>query len=310
MVVTHTLHAPALPARSTCVALGLFDGLHLGHQAVLRATLSQAGEMGLEPLCFTFSTNLHTPDSKQGMTRLMSARAMETHLSRMGFSQMVCPDFDEFRELSPDRFLREILLEQLGAAAIVCGYDFHFGKKAAAGVEELVAFCREQNLGCRIIPAVRKGGEPVASRRIRELVRAGEMAAANCLLGRMFSIDFEVIYGRGLGHTLGWPTINQPFPPDFTLPRFGVYATLVRLGEKRYSAVTNVGVKPTVGSDRALAETYIQDFAGDLYGKRVEVQFLRFVREEQKFADLDALRLQIAADVDHARRVAASFLQK
>lgn len=310
LIVTHSLRAPALPSRSTCVALGLFDGLHMGHRAVLQATLAHAKSRVLEPLCFTFSTDYHTPDTKQGMTRLMSPQAMEIQLSQMGFGRMACPDFDEFRELSPHSFLRDVLMEQLGAAAIVCGYDFRFGRKAAAGVEELSTFCREEQLDFLVIPAVEEEGEAISSSRIRELVAAGQMPDANRLLGRAFSIDFEVIPGRRLGHTLGWPTINQPFPPGFTMPRFGVYATLTRLGEQLYSSVTNVGVKPTVGSDRVLAETYIQDFAGDLYGSRVEVQFLQLLREEKKFSDLEELRVQIAADAADARRVSAPFLQK
>ena len=310
MIITKSLQMPALTSRSTCVALGLFDGLHRGHQAVLQATLSHGAASRLEPLCFTFSTSLHTPQAKQGMTRLMSLHAMEEQLARMGFARMVCPDFDEFRTLSPRCFLEELLVNKLGAAAIVCGFDFRFGRQAAAGVEELSQFCREKNLDLLVIPAVIQDGEPISSTRIRELIKAGEMSAANRMLGRAFFIDFEVVPGRKLGHTIGWPTINQPFPPDFTLPRFGVYATLTRWGDQQYSSVTNVGVKPTVGSDQALAETYIQDFAGNLYGSRVEVQFLQFLREEMKFPSLDALKGQIAMDADQARKIAASFLQK
>ncbi|MGI6403193.1 MAG: bifunctional riboflavin kinase/FAD synthetase [Oscillospiraceae bacterium] len=310
MIVTHSLQMPALAPRSTCVALGLFDGLHRGHQAVLQATLSHGASFGLEPLCFTFSTALHTPQTKRGMTRLMSSHAMEQQLAQMGFAHMACPDFDEFRTLCPQCFLEDVLTNKLGAGAIVCGFDFRFGRKAAAGVEELSRFCREKKLELRIIPPVEEEGQPISSSRIRELVREGEIPAANRLLGRAFAIDFEVVSGRRLGHTLGWPTINQPFPADFTLPRFGVYATLTRLGETLYSSVTNVGVKPTVGSDQVLAETYIQDFEGNLYGSRVEVQFLQFLREEIKFSDLSALRAQIATDAELARKAAAPFLQK
>jgi riboflavin kinase/FMN adenylyltransferase len=146
-------------------------------------------------------------------------------------------------------------------------------------------------------------GGAVSSSRVRALLREGAVEAANALLGRRFAIDFEVVHGRRIGRTLGTPTINQPLPDGFIEPRFGVYATATRLGGEVYSSVTNVGVKPTFGSDRALAETYIHGFSGDLYGQKPLVEFIGFIRPERRFESPEALRAQIMEDNERAAEV-------
>lgn len=308
MQILDTLTQTALPQKSACVALGLFDGLHLGHRAVLEATLSAAAEQDLAPVCFTFTTRRHAPAAKAGTTRLLSDTMAFARLEQMGFSAVIRPDFDEFRDLTPQEFVHKVVAGRLGAALAVCGYDFHFGRGAAGAPEDLSAYCGALGVQTQIVPALLQGGEPVSSSRIRALIAEGDIPAANALLGRPFAIDFEVIHGRRIGRTLGSPTINQPFPADFTLPPFGVYASVSRLDGQIFSSVTNVGVKPTVGSDDVLAETYIQGFDGDLYGRRVQVEFLAFLRPEQKFDSLDALRAQIGRDAADADKVAGKYL--
>lgn len=305
-----TLEGCALPAKSSCVALGLFDGLHLGHQAVLQAAIETGARHELSPVCFTFSTGSHLPASKEGMTRLLSQERMGALLEEMGFSAMICPDFGEFQGLSPEAFVVQVLAQRLGASCLLCGYDFHFGRGAAAGIKELGELCQQHDITLEVVPAVLAEGEPISSRYIRQMITEGKVSQAARLLGRPFAIDFEVIQGQRLGRKLGAPTINQPFPQGFTLPRFGVYATMTRLGNRSYSSVTNVGIRPTVGSDCALAETFIQGFSGDLYHRRVEVEFLSFLRPEEKFSSLEELRRQIARDAEMAASIVAQQLPK
>lgn len=308
MQIYDSLAGANLPHGSACVALGLFDGLHLGHRAVLQATLANAARQGLAPVCFTFTTRRSAPAAKTGMTRLMSDEMTAALLEEMGFAAVVRPDFDEFRGLSPRAFVREVVAERLGAGAVVCGFDFHFGRGAAGTPQELVTYCRERKIAAAVVPALVQAGEPVSSSRIRALVSQGDMPGAGQLLGRPFAIDFEVVPGRKLGRTLGFPTINQPLPPGFTQPRFGVYATLAHLEDGVWGSVTSVGVKPTVGSDYALAETYIPGIDRDLYGKRVRVDFLRFLRPEEKYASLEELCRQMALDTRAAEKITRAHL--
>ena len=303
---SHSLHRPALPAGSSCVALGLFNGLHPGHMAVIKKMLRDAQAHRLTPLVFTFSTNRLAPDAKGVVRQILSETMTDALLKDLGVAQVVCPDFAAFCDFSPERFVGDILSGRLGAARVVCGYDFRFGMGAAGDVKRLRGLCAPLGIGVEVVPAVAVDGQLAATRTIRTLIEAGEIPAANRLLGRRFAIDFEVIHGQKLGRTLGWPTINQAFPHDFVLPRFGVYATLTRVGGKLYSSVTNVGVKPTVGSNSVLAETYIQAFSGDLYGERIQVDFLDFLRPEQPFSDLAALKYAIGADAARAKEIAGA----
>lgn len=304
MRVFHTLDI-AFPSGSTCVALGLFDGLHPGHLSVIRAAVEEAKRQWKIPCIFTFSIGQEGPPGKQS-GRLASDEAIEAALEELGVECIVRPDFADFRELSPQLFVQEVLLGALGASSAFCGENFRFGKNASGDTAALARFCGDV-CSVHALPLVEKNGQVVSSSNIRSLLRAGDVEAANSMLDQRFTIDFEVVHGRALGRTLGSPTINQPFPVDFIQPKFGVYATITRLNGRVYSSVTNVGIKPTVGSDRVLAETYIHGFSGDLYGQKVQVEFLKFIRPERKFLDVDELRLQIAADSASTAKIASAL---
>ena len=163
--------------------------------------------------------------------------------------------------------------------------------------------CQQAGAELYVAPPVREGEQKVSSTRIRAAVEAGDIPLANRLLGRPFGFEFEVVHGNRIGRTIGTPTINQHFPEHFILPRFGVYASCVHIGGRTYCGVTNVGVKPTVGSDRALSETWIPDFSGDLYGKTLRLELLAFIRDEKKFANLDALKAEIRRNEKQARKI-------
>ncbi|MDL2232616.1 riboflavin biosynthesis protein RibF [Ruminococcaceae bacterium OttesenSCG-928-L11] len=293
------------PRESTCVALGLFDGLHPGHMQVIRAAVEKARELRKVSCVFTYTVSGALPGNKvQG--RLLSDTRFYRILEELGVECVIRPDFSEFCDLEPERFAEEFLRGRMGACHVACGEDFRFGKGAAGTVDTL----RRQFGGAdslTVLPMVRQDGGTVSSSRIREFIQAGEIETANAMLGRRFAIDFEVVHGRALGRTLGSPTINQPFPADFVVPRFGVYATLTHWDGREYVSVTNVGVKPTVGSDHVLAETYIHGFSGDLYSMAVDVEFLRFIRPEQKFAGVEELREQILRDSETAEQIAAGM---
>lgn len=285
------------------VALGFFDGVHLGHRAVISQMAQVAAARGLVPRVFTYDTQGPAPDNKAGQTLLQSDAQKEAVLAALGVAQMICPPFDQMRDLTPEEFIRRVLLETLGARVIVCGFNYRFGKRAAGDVALLRQVCTPLGVEVQALDPVLWQGEPVSSTRIRQAVREGRMEDAAAMLGTPFAILRPVQQGRRLGRLLGTPTINQTFLPRFTVPRLGVYHSRVRVGERLYHGVTGVGVKPTVGDPDLTCETYILDFSGDLYGQLVEVQLLRFLRDEEKFASVEALAEQIHRDIKVVREL-------
>ncbi len=282
--------------RPTAVALGCFDGLHTGHMQVLENAL-RGRRRGLSPLVFTFASG----DGRlKGGQALMTQFRKEALLERMGFDACCTAAFDSLRHLEPEAFVRDVLLQALQAKEVFCGFNYRFGRGGAGDAAALCRLCGKYGVQVQVSPPVTQGGAPVSSTRIRQAIAGGDMLLAKALLGRPFSVDFPVAKGNRLGRLLGAPTINQPFPHSFVLPRFGVYGSCVCWEGRRYWGVTNVGVKPTVGAGAPLAETWIAGFDGDLYGKRVTVELLAFLREERRFESLDALKRQIQLDAKNA----------
>ena len=287
--------------KKTAVALGLFDGVHLGHRAVI-AKAAVMAENGLVPAVYTFRCG--TLSAKQG--RAVEYIYPDSHrdmlIRRLGISEIFSEDFGKVRGLSGESFVRDVLLGELGAAYVACGRDFRFGRNASCGISELCELCGRYGIELGIAEDVMSGGENISSRRIRELLAEGDMPAAAELLGESYTISAEVIHGEHLGHTIGFPTINQAFAESQLVPRFGVYGTDVKVGGRVHPAVTDIGVKPTVGgARRPLAETHIIGFDGDIYGETIDTAFRSFIRPELRFGSLDELKAQIAADVETAK---------
>ncbi len=301
MIKTDTLQQN-MPNGPTAVALGFFDGVHLGHRQVLSAAVHAKAD-GLIPCAFTFSVQRGMPHSKEGQGLILSEERKMTLLNELGMEYMICPDFSEIREYSAEDFVVQVLAGQLRAKRICCGNDFRFGRGATGSLTLLSLLCPQLEIELQIIPPVTVGGITVSSTRIREFIMHGNMEQAAILLGRPYCCDFPVAHGRQLGRTLGFPTINQPYPQGYVIPKFGVYAARVTVEGKVYSGVTNVGVKPTVGSSGPLAETYIEGYSGDVYGQRVQVELLQFLRPEQKFENVQQLRQQIARDALSAKQI-------
>lgn len=275
------------------LALGTFDGLHLGHMAVLGAALCPE----YSPQAFTFKR------SPSGEPSLITQEDKAAVLGGMGIERMYSMDFRDLRDMEAESFARDVLMGRLNARRLCCGEDFRFGRGAAGDVELLWRICGGHGAKLIVVPPVLDGGEKISSTRIRRAVTEGDISTANRLLGRPFGFTLEVIHGNHIGTGLGTPTINQALPEELVLPRFGVYAAWCRTDSGRYYGVCNIGVKPTVGSDRVLAETWMPEFSGDLYGQRVRVELIGFIRPEKKFPSLEELKEEIKRNAQRAREL-------
>ena len=258
----------------------------------------------------TFADPLEELGGKSG-GQLVTKRQKLHLLEQMGVQQVYSLRFAAIRTMSPEQFVDEVLVRVCHAWKVCCGFNFTFGYKGAGTPETLQALCEERGIGCEIVPAVEVDGETVSSTRIRALVQQGDVAAAERLLGRPFGYDFEIVRGRQLGRTMGTPTINQVFTEGFVLPRFGVYASLVSLNDGDYYGVTNVGVKPTVGADAPLSETWIPEYHGEeLYGENIRVDLIDFIRPEKKFSGIEELQNNILQNAETAKKIISAYLQK
>ncbi len=290
--------------KHSAVALGIFDGVHLGHRAVIGVALDQR-ENGLSASVFTFEPQcvLRKAGGTSGYIYTNTEKDMLLW-EQIGVDDVISPPFGSLCGLTGEEFAEEILCRKMGAALVCCGDDFRFGRNAACGAEELKGFGKRFGFEVEVVGAVGYGGSIVSSSRIRELLLGGDITAANSLLGWDYFIRAAVADGNHIGRTIDFPTINQDFAEGQLVPRYGVYSTCTNVGGRLYPSVTNVGVKPTVESScRPLAETHIIGYSGDLYGKSVDVSFKGFIRPETKFASLDELKQQIRTDIESAMNI-------
>lgn len=285
------------------MALGFFDGFHRGHQAILAATVGN----GLPALTFTFRNHPASVIHSQTRPGLLTTASERFELLEAAGSRVVWCDFDRpFSQLSPEEFFQQILVERLRAGRLVSGQNYHFGHRAGGNVETLRQLAAERGIEVVTVPGVEEQGELISSTRIRNCVQAGELEQATRMLGRPFTLSAQVQRGDQRGRTLGFPTANLPLAPEKLVPAFGVYACWVHRARQpgsRYPAVANLGIRPTISVEpgEPLFEAHLLDFNEDLYGERLTVELVRFLRPEQKFSGLEALRAQIVRDSDHAR---------
>lgn len=306
MIMIDLTGTNSVPDGGTVVAMGLFDGLHYGHRTVIRYAADIAERTpGTEPAVFTFDTASVTSKGRGGVDYILSRDMKFELLEGLGVKYVYSPDFANFKDLDGDGFVQLVLCDKFNAKCAVCGEDFRFGRGAKWGVKELDGLCRKHGIKLYSVPKVTENfGERISSTMIRGLIREGNIERANLLMGSGFALKLPVAYGRKLGRTLDFPTINQYFPKRQIVPKYGVYASRTEVCGGIYKSVTNIGVKPTVGSDAPLAETYIIDYSGEeLYGETAKVTLTAFLRPERKFADVDELKARIAADVEKARTV-------
>ena len=290
-------------ARST-VAIGTFDGIHIGHQAIIRTAVADAREHGRPALVFTFDRHpleLLAPEHAPGYLTTPAQR--NRLITELGADGLVVARFDAIlSEQGPDEFLSEILKGQLGAEAIVVGTNFCFGKGRAGDIHYLEQNQSVYGYTLHALKPVLIGGSPASSTRVRERLQAGDIAMAEEVLGHPYLLAGIVVTGQKLGRTLGYPTANLALTYRQVVPGDGIYAVRVVLENgQTHEGACSIGARPTIeGAGRSI-ETYLFDFQGDLYGMKMEIRFVEKLRDEAKFDSLDALKAQIAQDVAQAR---------
>ncbi len=284
------------------IALGYFDGVHLGHCRVIESAAGYAKENKIKSAVFTFGDqNGSSKKSASGALYTTSHRA--ELIERFGVDFLIMPDFSEFCNLSPSEFVL-LLKEKCGARALFCGEDYRFGKGAAGNADTLKELCVENGIELSVLPKVTMLGEEISSSRIKEALRSGDAALARKMLGRAYSFKSRVESGEHIGSKRLYPTINQSFDEGSAKIKNGVYASRVIVGGKNYNAVTNIGFCPSVKDlKKAVSETYIIDETLDLYGKSVEVEIYEFIREEKRFDSIDSLKAQIQKDIERAKEI-------
>lgn len=281
-----------LPEKSgTAIALGYFDGLHKGHRNVISLAAAEKGN-GLTPVCFTFSKS---PKSVLNGTRynaLMTNEDKIKTLERLGIERTYQADFKKIMNMPAKDFAQKILIDTLKAEKLFCGFNYRYGKNGEGSAETLKSFCESKGITLTVVPATESEGEVVSSTLIRKLIADGNVKRANELMCSRFGFSSVIEHGKRLGRELGTPTINQPLCSELVVPKFGVYASIVTLENgDSYCGVTNIGIKPTVGGNTPLCETWMPKYSGgEIYGQSADVRLLEFIRPERKFSGIEELK--------------------
>ena len=287
-----------MTAVQSSIALGFFDGVHTAHRAIIETAVRKAETRGLRPVVLTFDKApsevlfgsappyITTLEEKERLINALGAQMRLMHTSRSLLS------------MTAEEFAEKILVQEYNAAEVTCGFNYRFGSEGCGDTQLLTKLGQRFGFNVTVIGERISGGETVSSSRVRMLISSGRIEEANILLGRNFSISGMVEHGKRLGRTIGFPTANMYPPNGALLPMSGVYETVVDINGERLSAITNTGTNPTVGKETLRTETYIPSADIDLYGKRITVEFVRFIRAEKKFSDLEALKRQIREDLN------------
>ncbi len=285
----------------TAVALGFFDGVHIAHQKVISLAL----ESGYIPVVLTFSVDRKIPGSKGDLMLLNDAKTKQDLIEKLGVEVLVSPPFRDIQNISAEDFFSEYLVKRLNAKILTCGENFRFGKGALGDVELLKNMSKKSDIKVLPVEMAVEDGEIVSSSRVRKALARADLKTVKNLLGRNYFWTYLVSKGEKNGRKIGYPTINQQFPVECIIPRSGVYVSKVRVEGKEYLGVSNIGIRPSVSVlRRPIAETHIVDFCGkELYGKRVLVTILNYIRPEKKFDSIQELKNQISEDVKFAKKL-------
>ncbi|MBI5182439.1 MAG: bifunctional riboflavin kinase/FAD synthetase [Nitrospirae bacterium] len=286
------------------ITIGNFDGVHLGHQAILKKIISRAKKTGGNSVVLTFEPHPVKVVSPHKDIRLItSCEERAKFLSEAGVDAVICVNFTkEFSEQHPDDFARDILFNKIGAAEVYVGHDYAFGKGREGTIEYLRDLGERYGFHVDVIEPIMVNGAIVSSSRIRELIAKGNVDAAARFLGRYYTLSGVVIKGAGRGKDLGFPTANIE-PPAELIPKDGVYAVIVKKGKDVYNGVANVGNKPTFGNEKLGIEAYLFDFDKNLYKKRLEISFIKRLRDEIAFKNPAELIASLKKDVRKAKEI-------
>jgi riboflavin kinase/FMN adenylyltransferase len=281
--------------RKYAAALGLFDGVHRGHSAVFSDTVKAAEKENLTPAAVTFFGRTMTNKSSSGRL-ILTETEKRAKMSEAGIEATLPFRFEDIKDVSPREFA-ELLTKKYGIAHIICGEDFRFGSGKSGDVNTLRELQKKLHFGLTITPEKLSDGIKISSGEIKKLLREGEIKSANELLGYEFYYNLIVIEGSKIGRSLGFPTINQVIPESQITARYGVYLSKTEFDGKIYKSLSNIGMKPTVAYDgKPLIETFIENFDGDLYGRKIKVRLIDFIRSERQFAGLPELKNQLEND--------------
>jgi riboflavin kinase/FMN adenylyltransferase len=307
MRVIHSFENTCLAPEPTAVALGFFDGIHIGHARVIDTMRRAAKAKHLVPTVFTFDESpiaLIQPGSAPA--KLISEKGKVDLLASYGVDTLYSIPFTrDIMSMSAESYVEDLIIARLGAKLIVSGADHRFGKHATGDASLLRHVAQLHGVDVRVVDTVSVDGRAVSSTAIRRLIEGGDVATAASMLGREYSLSGEVVRGKQLGHTIGTPTANILPPGDMAMPSDGVYISEVLIGDPslsaRHSAVTNVGSNPTVDGDHVSIESHILGWDGDIYGQRLTVNFIAKIRDEQKFDSLDELKQRIKLDIEECK---------
>ncbi|SCG83399.1 riboflavin kinase / FMN adenylyltransferase [Proteiniborus sp. DW1] len=284
----------------TAVALGNFDGFHLGHQYLIKEMMKNAEEKGLTKSVFTFN-NESLVNFKTNKTNnlLMSNEQKILLFEKIGIEILYLTDFTkEIMRMSPYDFVKKILVDQLHAKFVVIGFDYKFGHKAQGNGDFLIKAGKEFGFEVMIIDPITSNNKIISSSNIRELIKDGLIEEANILLGRPFAINGTIVKGKGRGKGLGFATANLKTDTKYQIPKFGVYKSITSIDNREFLSITNIGSNPTFNDVDFSIETHILNFNENIYGKRVHIQLLEFIREEKKFSNKNELVKQVMRDIE------------
>lgn len=294
-----------LPEKSgTAIALGYFDGLHKGHRNVISLAAAEK-KNGLTPVCFTFSKSPKSVLNGTQSNALMTNEDKIKTLERLGIERTYQADFEKIMNMPAQDFAQKILIDTLKAEKLFCGFNYRYGRNGEGSAETLKSFCESKGVTLTVVPATESRGEIVSSTLIRKLITDGNVKRANELMCSRFGFSSVIEHGKRLGRELGTPTINQPLCSELVVPKFGVYASIVTLENgETYCGVTNIGIKPTVGGNTPLCETWMPKYkGGEIYGQSADVRLLEFIRPERKFSGIDELKNAIIDNSQTALKI-------
>ncbi len=286
---------------STAIAVGNFDGVHKGHRALFECVKKSAEMLGTKSAVWSFDG--FSPKSRgRCITLPLERREL---VAKCGIDYLILYDFEAVCDLPCEEFVSEILIKTCRAESAVCGFNFRFGKNASGDSGTLCKLMEQNGKTAYVMTPYEIDGVTVSSSLIRELIKDGKPEQIEKYLGRPFSVFLPVVHGRHLGRTIDSPTINQNFPPEHIVPKYGVYACRVIIDGEGYGGVSNVGVRPSVCEDGVCVncETHIFNYSGDLYDREIRVEFLHFIRAERKFPSIDELKKAITADKETAKKL-------